>query len=115
MAVVKLNDLKPGMKLTEPVFNINGNLLLREGVELTARHISILKAWGVSQVEVDSQEKTDQRKPELNPQVLCALQERLRTKFFGVLNNEIMREIMRVAEKQAIRKLMLASTRESRG
>lgn len=58
MALRRLKELKPGYILKAPVWNWHGQLLLRKGVELTERHLDVLAAWGVAEVEI--QETTSQ-------------------------------------------------------
>ncbi|MDQ7779474.1 MAG: hypothetical protein RDV41_07160 [Planctomycetota bacterium] len=50
---IALNDAKPGMKVSKPVMDLAGNLLLKEGTELTDAWIERLKARRVSNVTVE--------------------------------------------------------------
>lgn len=53
MAIVNLEDLKPGMVLAADAVHLNGRVLLRSGTELTERHIQICKMWGLTDAEVE--------------------------------------------------------------
>jgi hypothetical protein len=45
-----LDDLQPGLVLLRQVLDKKGNVLLGKGVQLTLRHLSLLRAHGVSRV-----------------------------------------------------------------
>lgn len=46
-----LDELQPGLVLVRPVLDRKGNVLLGKGVQLTARHLSLLRAHGVQRVD----------------------------------------------------------------
>lgn len=52
MALIALELLTPGMRLSQPVCNANGVLLLKEGEVLTEKHLQIFKTWGVPEADV---------------------------------------------------------------
>ena len=56
MARIDLYSLKTGMTLKADVRDITGRLLLKAGEVITDRHLSIFKAWGVTEAEVDTPE-----------------------------------------------------------
>ena len=49
---LKLDELKPGMILAEPVRNQFGSLLLDKDTSLTKKRIWMLKTWGIDKVSV---------------------------------------------------------------
>ena len=53
MARTALELLSPGMRLTTPVRNASGVLLLKEGEVLTEKHLRILETWGIAEADVD--------------------------------------------------------------
>ena len=55
MRLVKLDKLKPGMKLGKPIFNDNGKVLLTKGAELIDRLIPSLKKYNVSTVYIEDE------------------------------------------------------------
>jgi hypothetical protein len=63
MVFLNLSDLKPGMVLAKPVYNLQGVLLLKEGTELTERHIWIFKSWAVTKVWVVGGEEEKKADP----------------------------------------------------
>ena len=52
MINLKVDDLKPGMILDQPVRNRQGVLLLEAGSRITAKNIRIFKSWGVKEIAV---------------------------------------------------------------
>ena len=52
MALIETSELTPGMTTLEPVINSQGNILLAKEVEITDKHIRILKTWGISVVHI---------------------------------------------------------------
>lgn len=52
MRHVLVSALRPGQVLAAPVTNLHGQVLLAQGVTLSARQITTLKAWGVDSVAV---------------------------------------------------------------
>lgn len=49
MAVIRLEDVAPGMVLEKPIV-IQGRVLLAAGAAVGAKHIQLLKAWGVNAI-----------------------------------------------------------------
>ena len=64
--------------------NMDGMLLLPKGCTLTDRHIGILEAWGVLDIEVEVSENETDPDPvtQLPPEVLAALHSELEGLFF---------------------------------
>ena len=52
MAVVHIDNLAPGMVLSRNVCDRSGRMLLPAGAELTEKHFSIFRMWGVLEVEI---------------------------------------------------------------
>lgn len=51
MTDLRLEDLQPGLVLVHPAVDSRGNVLLGKGVALTARHLTLLRAHGVTRVD----------------------------------------------------------------
>jgi putative nucleotidyltransferase with HDIG domain len=47
-----IDKLKPGMRVTRDVINLNHAVILAAGAEMTAQHLHTLKMWGIDAVEV---------------------------------------------------------------
>jgi len=59
MVNVRVKDLKQGMILANHAKDPNGRLLLAIGEEITDKHIRTFKAWGITEVEIDSYRDED--------------------------------------------------------
>ena len=54
MVNVKLGKLEVGMVLSQNVKDRNGRVILTVGQKIAEKHLRILKAWGVTDVAVES-------------------------------------------------------------
>ena len=52
MAVLKTAQVAVGMELAEAATNIRGVILFKAGTVLTQKHIKALKAWGITELDV---------------------------------------------------------------
>ena len=52
MKSIYLNDLTPGMHLAKPIYSLNGDLLLENGVEINERIITSIRNTGISAVYI---------------------------------------------------------------
>lgn len=52
MGFVSVDALNGGSVLAEDVHDINGRLLLSKGQEISAKHLRVLKIWGITEVAV---------------------------------------------------------------
>ena len=52
MVQVSIDEVKPGMVLDRDVKNNHGQVLVRAGVELNHRHLTLLRSWGVFEVAI---------------------------------------------------------------
>lgn len=59
MAIINLDYLRPGMILNSDVKDINGHLLLTSKTEITEKHLHVLRAWGITEVDVKGITKED--------------------------------------------------------
>lgn len=55
MRSIKVDDLKPGMKFSKPVFMDGENLLVPEGIEIKQKDIDRLLRWEVGEVQTDGE------------------------------------------------------------
>ena len=98
MVIVDAKKLKVGMVLAQPVFNLDGLLLLKEGTELTEKNILVLKSWGVTATRIEG-ETGDTGKQDIEEceRVNASIEEEIRMKFSGTTQDKLMAEIMRIA------------------
>ena len=98
MIPVKIDDLKSGMILAQPVRNAQGVLLLDTGARITKKNIRIFKSWGVSEVSVKgniSESKVGNDSPAAP--VKKSVEMELKEKFSDVLDDPVMVEIFNAA------------------
>lgn len=55
MALLEIDRLAPGMKVGKDVIEASGQVLLRTGTEITEKHLHVLRAWGIQQVEIEGE------------------------------------------------------------
>jgi len=64
MRMLNVDELTPGMILGEPVLNHDGTIdLLTKGIELTVRHISLLKRLGIESITIRDPEADAPEEP----------------------------------------------------
>ena len=107
MALMKLQDLKPGMILENPVYDFQDMLLLKEGVELTEKNLKMMKSWGVTRARVEG-EYGDQSLlgSDSESDVKNKIEEEIKEQFTGVSDDEVMQEIMKAAAKVIERRML---------
>ena len=60
MPVIKLESLQEGMVVTQDVRNMDEMLIIPAGCSITEKHINILNAWGIAEVQVQTSEDTEE-------------------------------------------------------
>ena len=101
MILLRLDELKPGMILAEPVYNQQELLLLEQGTTLTKKRIWMLKTWGLGKVCVKGKPRGENKSA--NPTVMDtkeAIEKELKEKFADVADDPVMAEIMKAAGRQ---------------
>jgi len=99
MALVSVNQLTSGMVLSEDVRGINSNLLLAKGVHIEAKHIRILKMWGVCEVGVEGADAgTDELEAAQNTEQLETVgRDIVRLFDYLDMDHPVIQEIVRLA------------------
>jgi hypothetical protein len=109
MGILNINDLKEGMTLAADVKNKHGNIMIRQGMTLSEKHIMLLKAWGISDADVDGFDRDQLNEEEMktvSPEVIEVIENELRAFFPPLEGNEIMSEIYRITKKLKIKQVM---------
>ncbi len=112
MARIALESLTAGLKLSKPVFNMNGVLLLRAGEVLTAKHLEIFKTWGVREAEVvradGSEPDASAAEVAASPEILAAAEREIGRRFrrAGVAQDPTMADIKRLATRRLVLRLV---------
>ena len=96
MALLTIDDLKPGMVLAAAVRNHQDQLLLEAGRKVLAKHIQVFKAWGVRRVDVKpGPDAAPGGTPDRTP-----VDEALERRFADVADDPLMAAIMHAAGRQ---------------
>ncbi len=104
MATISVEELKPGMVLSQDVRDPLGRLLVAAGTVTTPRHAEILKKWGISVVEIESDD--DSQGAEVTPEILEKAKESLRPRFRRVdLEHPFMEELFAQCAERLAKKL----------
>jgi hypothetical protein len=109
MGILNINELKEGMVLAADVKNKHGNIMIRQSMTLSEKHIMLLKAWGIPEADVEGADRDQLHQEEMktiSPEVIEAIEKNL-SEFFPPLDgNELMSEIYRIAKKLRIKQAM---------
>ena len=104
--ILKLDELKSGMILAEPVYNQSGSLMLDKETSLTKRRIWMLKTWGVDKVSVKGRPKEgDKTISETERETQESIEKELRAKFEDTIDDPVMEIIMKAAARQLQKRL----------
>ena len=109
MEILNINDLKEGMTLAADVKNKHGNIMIRQGMALSEKHIMLLKAWGIAEADVEGFDRDQLHEDEMktvSPEVIEVIEKELRDFFPPLEGNEIMSEIYRITIKLKIKQVM---------
>ena len=101
MAVVHIDNLTPGMVLSRDVRDRSGRMLLPAGAELTVKHLSIFRMWGVLEAEIAVERIAEDAEAtahdELDPLLLAAAQDEVERLFVhNDPNHPAIKELMRI-------------------
>ncbi len=98
MQQIPLVDAKPDMILAGDLFNDQQMLLLKKGVALNPKNIKMLKSWGIAFIEIESELDAPAKRAGSDGSAhRAAIEERMTKKFSQLEENDVMREIRRVA------------------
>ncbi len=114
MALVRIDRLQPGMVLDDDVRDQSGRMLLRSGVELAEKHLTVLKAWGVTEVMVVGDVgETDAALPggalNLDSEQLAMLHDEVAARFSGATDHPAVAELIRLCVARRARLLQSGS------
>ena len=107
MGRISIDKLKPGMILDEDAL-AGGNMLLGSGAELSEKHISIFRSWGIVDIEIKGVSNADIGAGEMEQydiELVTMFEEQLRPLF--ALNDEkdpFISELLRVSTLYNIEK-----------
>lgn len=106
MINLKIDDLKPGMILYQPVRNRQGVLLLDAGSRITDKSIRIFKSWGVKEIAVTG-DRSDSKgaDEEAAIQGKDKIEKQLKERFSDVLDDPVMAAIFKAARNRLMQDL----------
>ena len=109
MPRIKTELLGEGMVVSSDVKNIDNMLLLPAGCVLTARHVSILQAWGVIEIDVEQAGQSDEGNTDvlskLSPEALAKLTAELKACYWKVEDGDpLFMEIFNVMLRRSARR-----------
>src|SRR5262245_23859882 len=105
MGRISIDSLHAGMVLSSDACTFRGQLLLRAGTILTAKHIETMRAWGVAEVETEgfANATLEEIEAQLRPhEHLKAASADLDARFAELRDDPLMRELLRIAKKQLL-------------
>lgn len=102
MAVVHIDNMVPGMVLSRDVLDRSGRMLLPAGAELTEKHFSIFRMWGILEAEVAGEAVVEDTEAsatavEVDPEVLAAARAEVERIFiYNDHEHPAIKELMRI-------------------
>ena len=100
MGIIHVDRLKTNMVLSEDVRDMNTRLLLAKDLKIQSKHIRILKMWGITEVNVATDEPDDEETTtkEIDPELLKRIEESTKYLFHHVdLEHPAMQELFRLS------------------
>ncbi len=99
MALISIEEVKAGLVLEKDVKNGHSQILIRAGTELTDRHLTLLRSWGIVEVTVKGAGPSRNDVLELQditPENFAKAENMLRDKFMRAsLGDPTMKELFR--------------------
>lgn len=115
MPKLKIEQLREGMVVEVDVRNMDDMLLLPAGCELAEKHIGILEAWGVTDVQVKvKDEVADGSDPlaKLSPDESARLNQKTKEMFWQLDENvPIQMHVFNLVLRRAARRSLAANSR----
>lgn len=101
MGMLPIDSLEIGMVLASDVQDRNGRMLLGAGAELTQKHLTIFRTWGVIEADIAGIDYASDESPlpaEVDPAALMAAEEELAPLFSHAgVEHPALRELLRLA------------------
>ena len=100
MTNVNVSQIEPGMVLANDLKDQNGRFLLAKGVELSTKHLKIMKTWGVVEADIEGvteAEMEEKQAADINPRILEAAEEIEKQRFiYSDLNHEAVYKLFQI-------------------
>src|SRR6056297_2234278 len=107
MDKVSIQQLNPGMILSQDVKDPNGRLLAAAGQEISGKLIRVFKIWGVGDLRVQAADSSAQAEPEIPADIRRKAEDITSYRFqFNDLNDPFVYELFRIAVDKKARQLL---------
>jgi hypothetical protein len=93
---IAIDEVKVGMILSADVINPQGLVLIKKDIQLTDKHIKVLKRWGITSIAIaDFSDAAADTRPtaEIVQEKLAEIAAQLESRFTGCEHSEIMMSI----------------------
>lgn len=112
MGTVIVDEIVPGMILAEDVYDRNGRFLLARGLEVSAKHIRVLKIWGITSVEIVGVNESDGNnsgKSQIDAKLIRKAAQMISRRFSRLdMESEVVKELFRLCTIRQARTMMKA-------
>ena len=109
MPILKTRDLIPGVTLAREVQSHSGRRLIPEGTVLTEKHILNLKAWGITEADIQEEgvgSVSPQKAEKVDPQKLAKAQKEVEALFCcSNQDHPAITELMRLSSLNRVKKM----------
>ena len=109
MPKVKLASVREGLVVTADVKNMDQMLLIPAGCTLTEKHISVLNAWGIAEIQIESGAAVDDPGDilqEVPPELLAQAREELTRLFWDPIDKTpVQAEVFALALRRKARQI----------
>jgi hypothetical protein len=113
MGKVKIDTLEPGMVLAADLFHVDGRLILSKGLNLTPKHLRVLKMWGVASAEIEGVADSSPAPAlgEIDPVLLQKAEELTRKQFtHAPVDHPLLSELFRICTLRRAQRMALQNT-----
>ena len=95
MRTISIEELQPGMVLAQPALNDKRQVLLGAGINITEKHVSVLRNFQIMEVTVEGDAPPE---PPIDPQLLSKVEAVMRPAFVRAnLKHSAIQELYRQA------------------
>jgi len=111
MASVNVAQIEPGMVLGDDLKDQNGRFLLAKGVELSTKHLKIMKTWGVVEADIEGvteQEMGEKQAADIDPKILEKAEEIEKQRFIlSDLEHEAVHHLFQICVLRRAKKISI--------
>jgi HD-like signal output (HDOD) protein len=111
MANVNVAQIEPGMVLGDDLKDQNGRFLLAKGVELSTKHLKIMKTWGVVEADIEGvteQEMGEKQAADIDPKILEKAEEIEKQRFIlSDLEHEAVQHLFKICVLRRAKKISI--------